>query len=128
MASASLEEQSVSTFIKRLHALKDDEKQTVYSSISNPIQRPFRYKAPLRLPPLQQAAINDAVNETLGTKTTLQFTTNPELISGIELTTNGYKLAWSFADYLDALQKNIAATTKKNPSAKPEMNGQPVNA
>lgn len=70
--------------------------------------------------------MNDAVNETLGTKTQLQFTTTPELISGIELTTNGYKLAWSFAEYLQSLQNNIAAATKDKQNVKPEMNGKPV--
>jgi F-type H+-transporting ATPase subunit b len=126
MASSSLEEQSVNTFIKRLHALNEDEKQqfiTAFKSNANTIL----VRSAFDLPAPQQAAMNDAVNETLGTKTTLQFTTTPELISGIELTTNGYKLAWSFAEYLQSLQKNIAAATKdKQQNAKPEMNGKPA--
>jgi len=127
MASSSLDEQSVNTFIKRLKVLNDDEKQqfkTAFKSNTNNIL----VKSAFELPPEQQAAINDGVNETLGTKAGLQFTTSPELISGIELTTNGYKLAWSFAEYLNALQKNIAATTKDQQNAKPEMNGKPVTA
>ncbi len=125
MASSSLEEQSVNTFIKRLHVLNDDEKQqfiTAFKSNTNTIL----VRSAFDLPAQQQAAINDAVNETLGTKTTLQFITTPEIISGIELTTNGYKLAWSIAEYLQSLQNNLSAATKEKQNAKPAMNGKPA--
>jgi F-type H+-transporting ATPase subunit b len=122
MASSSLDEQSVNTFIKRLHALNDDEKQqfiTAFKSNANTIL----VRSAFDLPAPQQTAITDAVNETLGTKTTLQFKTSPELIGGIELTTNGYKLAWSLEEYLKALQNSIAASTKDKQNVKPVMNG-----
>jgi F-type H+-transporting ATPase subunit b len=125
MASSSLEEQSVNTFIKRLHELNGDEKKkfiTAFKSNANTIL----VRSAFDLPAPQQASITDAVNETLETKTTLQFTTTPELISGIELTTNGYKLAWSFAEYLQSLQKNISAAAKDKQNGKPEMNGKPA--
>jgi F-type H+-transporting ATPase subunit b len=127
MASSSLEEQSVNTFIKRMHALNDDEKQqfiTAFKSNANTIL----VRSAFDLPAPQQAAMTDAVNETLGTKTTLQFKTTPDLISGIELTTNGYKLSWSFAEYLQSLQNNIAAGAKDKQNAKPAMNGKPATA
>jgi F-type H+-transporting ATPase subunit b len=122
MASSSLDEQSVNTFIKRLHALNDDEKQqfiTAFKANANTIL----VRSAFDLPAPQQTAITDAVNETLGTKTTLQFKTSPELIGGIELTTNGYKLAWSLEEYLKALQNSIAASTKDKQNVKPVMNG-----
>jgi F-type H+-transporting ATPase subunit b len=125
MASSSLEEQSVNTFIKRLHELNDDEKQkfiTAFKSNTNTIL----VRSAFDLPAPQQSAMTDAVNETLGTKTTLQFTTTPDLISGIELTTNGYKLAWSFNEFLQSLQNNMAAATKEKQNAKPAMNGKPA--
>jgi F-type H+-transporting ATPase subunit b len=125
MASSSLEEQSVNTFIKRMHALNDDEKQqfiTAFKSNANTIL----VRSAFDLPAPQQATMTDAVNETLGTKTTLQFKTTPDLISGIELTTNGYKLAWSFTEFLQSLQNNMAAATKDKQNAKPPMNGKPA--
>jgi len=62
------------------------------------------------LPKKQQTDIQSAVNEILGTKTKFQFKTAPEIISGIELTSNGYKLAWSISEYLNSLQKSISET------------------
>jgi F-type H+-transporting ATPase subunit b len=40
-------------------------------------------------------------------KLQVQFETSPDLISGIELTTNGQKLSWSIADYLTSLSKGV---------------------
>ncbi|MEO7048348.1 MAG: F0F1 ATP synthase subunit B [Ferruginibacter sp.] len=127
IASSNLDEQSVNTFIKRVHVLNEDEKKqfiTAFTSNTNTIL----VKSAFDLPAAQKTAITDAVNETLGTKATLQFTTSPDLISGIELTTNGYKLAWSFADYLQSLQNNIAAAAKDKQNAKPPLNEKPVAA
>jgi len=50
------------------------------------------------------------VNEILEAEPKFQFKTTPEIISGIELTTKGFKLAWSISEYLNSLQKNILET------------------
>ncbi len=125
MASSSLEDQSVNTFNKRLSELNDEEKKKfieAFKSNTNTIlvRSAFELSAP------QQTSINAVVNEVLATKSQLQFKTSPELISGIELTTNGYKLAWSFAEYLQSLQNNMAAATKDKQNAKPEVKGKPA--
>jgi F-type H+-transporting ATPase subunit b len=125
MASSSLEDQSVNTFNKRLSSLNDEEKKKfieAFKSNTNTIL----VRSAFELSAAQQTTINTAVNEVLATKSQLQFKTAPELISGIELTTNGYKLAWSFSEYLNALQNSIAAATKDKLNAKPEMNGKPA--
>jgi F-type H+-transporting ATPase subunit b len=46
----------------------------------------------------------------------------PALIGGIELTTNGQKVAWSIADYLDSLEKGVDELLKEKdkPEAKPK--------
>ena len=48
-------------------------------------------------------AIESAVKEAFAPEARVQFETAPELISGIELTANGQKIAWSIADYLATL-------------------------
>ncbi|MEO6229860.1 MAG: hypothetical protein ABJB11_13955 [Ferruginibacter sp.] len=117
IASISLEAQSANTFNQHLKDLKDDEKQQfidAFKSNSNAIL----VRSAFDLPSKQQGEINDAVNETLSAQTQLQFKTSPEIISGIELSTNGYKLSWSFSEYLNSLEKNISETMQAN--AKPE--------
>lgn len=50
----------------------------------------------------------------------LQFETAPDLLSGIELTTNGLKVAWSIADYLASLERGVGELLKEKPKVKAE--------
>lgn len=111
LASESLEEHSANTFIKRLNDLKKDEKKQfteAFKSGSNSIL----VRSAFDLPEKKQADIKNAVNEIIGTETQFEFKTAPEIISGIELTSNKYKLAWSISEYLNSLQKDISETMK----------------
>ena len=124
LSSVSLEEQSANIFIKRIKELKKDEKKQfseafkVGSNLVTGKQSPILIQSAFDLPEKQQIEIKKAVNELLGTETQFQFKTAPEIISGIELTSNGYKLAWSISEYLISLQKSISETlnivTKKD--------------
>ena len=109
LASLSLEEQSANIFIKRLHDLKKEEKQQfieAFKAGSNSIL----VQSAFDLPKKQQTDIGSAVNGIFGKEAQFQFKTAPEIISGIELTSNGYKLAWSISEYLNSLQKDISET------------------
>ena len=106
IATISLEEQSANTFTKNLKELKEDEKKQfndAFKSNSNAIL----VKSAFELPEKQKAEIHDAINIILSADAQLQFKTAPEIISGIELSTNGYKLSWSFSEYLSSLEKSI---------------------
>ncbi len=119
IASISLEEQSTNTFVKNLKELKDDEKKQfmdAFTSNSNAIL----VRSAFDLAAKQQDEIHDAVNVILSADTHLQFKTTPDIISGIELSTNGYKLSWSFSEYLNSMEKNISETMKENSNPEPE--------
>ncbi len=62
----------------------------------------------------QRAAIQNALNETFSAEIHIRCETSPDLISGIELTANGQKVAWSIADYLASLGKGVDELLKKN--------------
>ena len=78
------------------------------------------------LPPAQQKAIETAVKETFAPDAHVQFETAPELVSGIELSTNGHKVAWSIADYLATLEKSAGELLNKDakPESKPDAKSQ----
>ena len=59
------------------------------------------------------------MKETFAPDAQVQFETAPELVSGIELSTNGHKVAWSIADYLATLEKSAGELLHKD--AKPEV-------
>ena len=50
----------------------------------------------------------------------LRFETAPDLVSGIELTANGQKVAWSIADYLASLEKGVGELLKEKDSRPPD--------
>ena len=55
----------------------------------------------------QKEAIEAALKAIFGEATGIEFETKPDLISGIELTANGQKFAWSIADYLTSLTSSV---------------------
>ncbi len=53
-----------------------------------------------------------AINETFSAEIDLKFETTPDLVSGIELTASGNKIAWSISDYLTSLEKGVGELLK----------------
>jgi F-type H+-transporting ATPase subunit b len=84
---------------------------------------PALVRSAFDLPPAQRAAIQKALNETCSAEIHVRFETAPDLISGIELTTNGQKIAWSIADYLASLEKRVGELLKEKD--KPDTKAQP---
>ena len=74
---------------------------------------PALVRSAFDLPPEQRAAIQKALNETFSAEIRIRFETAPNLVSGIELTTNGQKLAWSIADYLVSLEEAVGGILKE---------------
>ena len=68
-------------------------------------------RSAFELPAAQRAAIERAVKEnSRGIR--VRFETAPDLISGMELTADGHKVAWSIADYLASLEKSVGEILK----------------
>ena len=122
LAGTPLEERMVAVFADRLRDLDAVEKERLTSAL-NASPSPVRVRTTFDLPPAQRLATEAVIKATLGVETPVQFTTTPDLISGIELTTNGQKVAWSIADYLASLEKGVAELLKAqgSPEAAPEL-------
>lgn len=96
LADTTLEERMIAVFITRLQALSDKEK-AAFTSDGAIITSAFS------LSPAQQKALKAEIKAG-----TLKFKVMPELVSGIELSAGGHKLAWSISDYLDTLEQEVA--------------------
>ena len=74
--------------------------------------------------------IQRALSETFSAEMQVRFETAPGVISGIELTANGRKVAWSIAEYLASLEKSVGELLKEKdkPEAepKPKSGARPV--
>jgi F-type H+-transporting ATPase subunit b len=119
LANASLEERMADVFVTQLRALTGAAKDQFASSIKAPPGAAM-VRCAFDLPAAQQTAIETAINETFGAKPKIQFQTVPELVSGIELSANGQKVAWSIANYLATLQESADKLLKNDSNVEPK--------
>jgi F-type H+-transporting ATPase subunit b len=124
LATAGLEDSMARVFIERLGALSAADKKSFAAAIeAAPGTAVIR--SAFGLPAQQRTAIEQAVGAIGVTAPRLSYETVPDLISGVELSAGGRKLAWSIADYMSGLEQSIgeilqpqaAAATERAPAA-----------
>ena len=100
----------------------DDKAKAGLAEALKSASDPAVVRSAFDLPAEQRAAIQNALNETFSANIRVRFETAPDLVSGIELTANGQKVAWSIADYLASLEKGVDELLKEKnePEAKIE--------
>jgi F-type H+-transporting ATPase subunit b len=117
----TLEERMSEVFSRRLRELNNEAKEDLAKALKT-LSDPVLVRSAFELPSEQQSVIRHALQETFTAEIQVRFETAPEVISGIELTANGRKVAWSIADYLLSLEKSVGELLKEQskPQAKPE--------
>jgi F-type H+-transporting ATPase subunit b len=113
LASTSLEERIGEVFVGRVRALSGAAKEQMVNAFKTS-NHTVSVRSAFDMPPARQSAIEGAVKETFAPDAHLQFETAPQLVCGIELSTNGHKIAWSIADYLATLQKSAGELLRKD--------------
>jgi F-type H+-transporting ATPase subunit b len=106
LADLSLDERLTDAFIHRLHDMNDQQKEELKASLESST-RPVLVRTAFELGAPRKTAIEGGVRAILGEKTGIEYETKADLISGIELTANGQKFAWSITDYLTSLSKSV---------------------
>jgi len=122
LATTSLEERLGEVFTRRLREMDGKAKEGLGAALKTAAD-PAVVRSTFDVPAEQRAAIQNALNETFSAEIRVRFETAPDLISGIELTTNGQKVAWSIADYLASLEKGVDELLKEKD--KPEAKAEP---
>jgi F-type H+-transporting ATPase subunit b len=127
LATTSLEERLGEVFTRRLREMDGQAKARLAKALET-ASDPALVRSTFDLPAEQRAAIQKALNETFSTEIDVRFETAPDLVSGIELTTNGQKVAWSIADYLASLERSVGELLNKQAQSEPspESKTQPM--
>ena len=99
-------------FTRRLREMNGQSKAGLGETLKT-ASEPALVRSAFDLPGEQRTAIQNALNETFSAEIHIRFETAPDLISGIELTTNGQKVAWSIADYLASMEKGVDELLKE---------------
>lgn len=115
LAGVSLEQRACEVFIQRWQALEAHALATLSTALKAATEaEPALVHSAFALPDAQRATIQAALDTAVGQSVTLKFEVTPELVSGIELSARGQKLAWSISDYLgtllSGLQERLAVT------------------
>lgn len=130
LATASLEERLAAVFTRRLGEMNGQAKAGLAQALKSGAD-PAIVRSAFELPPEQRAVIQNALNETFSADIHIRFETAPDIISGIEITGNGQKVAWSIAEYLSSLEKSVEELLKAKdkptakPKPKPEVKAEP---
>ncbi len=121
LGGMSLEERLGQVFTRRLREMDGRAKADLAGAFEK-ASGPALVRSAFALPEEQRTAIRRALNEIFSTQIQLRFETDPDLISGIELSTNGQKVAWSIADYLASMEKVVGELlrAKDEPEGKSE--------
>jgi F-type H+-transporting ATPase subunit b len=107
LAGATLEERMGEVFTRRLRELNGSGKTCLAEALKTSSD-PAVVRSAFEVHAEQRAAIQNSLNETFSAEVRVRFETAPDLVSGIELTANGEKVAWSIADYLTSMEKGVA--------------------
>lgn len=111
LSGTSLEERMSDVFIRRLQEMSNEVKGSIVEAQKKSYD-PVLVRSAFDMPAEQRTRIQNALNKLFSTETQVRFEITPDLISGIELTTNGQKVAWSIADYLASMKKVLMSEPK----------------
>jgi F-type H+-transporting ATPase subunit b len=124
LATTSLEERMGEVFTRRLRTMDEPAKASLGAALTT-ASEPALLRSALALPAEERAKIQNAINETFSADIHLRFETAPDLVSGIELATNGQKVGWSIADYLASLEKGVGELLKEKDKPKVKVEPKP---
>ncbi len=103
LADVSLEERMTNVFVTHLQSLNGELQKELAAALQTTKQSPL-VRSAFVLPPEQQLKIHTELKATMSADVQIQFEVVPGLVSGIELSANGKKMAWSVNDYLKELE------------------------
>ncbi|MEO8961134.1 MAG: hypothetical protein ABI325_04580 [Ginsengibacter sp.] len=119
LADASLEEQIVKVFMKKILALKDEDKSAFQMAFNNNEQK-ITIKSTSVLTSSSKDELEKVIEKIIGQASNVQYLVDSELISGIEINSESYRLSWNIEAYLDSLKEHLAENEKENATAQPQ--------
>ena len=105
LSGMSLENHIADVFIRRLNEMSEKQRGELKQTLSS--TKPPLVRSAFNLPEPQKAAVEAALKSLVAETTKIDFETKPELIGGMELISNGQKIAWSISDYLGDLAAGL---------------------
>ncbi|HRS97916.1 MAG TPA: F0F1 ATP synthase subunit delta [Smithella sp.] len=116
LAGADLEERIVDEFIRRINFLDEEKSVQIRNAVKGGGNQ-VTVQSAFGISDGQKARLEEALKKQISNGFTLRYVRQPEIVSGIELRVNGYKIAWSFNEYLESLVESMMETLQKEAHA-----------
>jgi F-type H+-transporting ATPase subunit b len=98
--------------LQRLKSLDADAQKSLKDAFSTSSE-PAQIRSAFELSSSQQETIQQQFNTLFTKAAPIKFHVDSALVNGIELSINGWKLAWSITEYLNSLEKSVAQRLNK---------------
>ena len=106
LADGRLENQVVTVFLNRLQSMSALDKANLQAGLKSSTGVVL-VRSAFALEQEQQEQIGQAIAALLETTTPPAFEVKPELIAGIELSTDGHTVSWNLSDYLGTVEEKL---------------------
>lgn len=108
LASVSLEERVLGTFLERLSALEASEKARFGEALRTST-KPVTVRTNFELSELQRTAIVGKLTEITLSIPSVTYEVSPTVVCGIEIAVQGQKFSWTCVDTLSSLEQRAAS-------------------
>lgn len=108
LGHVSLEQHMTEVFLQKLRTLGEDKWHDLRKTFRQGTDTTVIIQTTFDLPTEFQKHITEIIQDHLPQRPPVHFETAPELLGGIELHLPGYRVGWSFAHYLDALEADLS--------------------
>lgn len=117
LASENLEVQMVNKLIRKIELLGSSEREALLNALKSN-KRPLLVRSTSQLSMTQKNEIREAIIAYLKDEVAIDFDTDSNLICGVEIVTNGYKLDWNIDEYLKSVSNVTSILSGKKSNLK----------
>jgi len=112
LADEDLEDRMVQVFTGLVRGIGDEQQELLRRSLDSGTPE-ITLRSAFELKPDHRQKILDAIGPYISKDVSFRYEISPSPLSGIELMSHGYKLAWSIGDHLNALEEDFNRVLKE---------------
>ncbi len=117
LADTDLESKIADVFMRHIRQLKDDECLKLRDSLAGS-KNGIVIQSTFGIPEEKRSRIAETITGRIGNGMEFRYEKSDDILSGIELRTQGHKIAWSLNDYLENLDESFSRALQEEARVK----------
>jgi len=119
LATVDLQQQMINVFIQRLQQ-QSNELAVPLSALASGKPGKILIRSPFELNKEQRLSIRETLEKVAQQSLDIYFESRADLLCGLELMVDGFKIAWSIDDYLDRMESGLNELYQQHPAGETE--------